>query len=163
VATPEQVTLARALSIKDRLAGRLAQARVNVEQYNSVLAAQTNIDALAWIDVRAEYARYRKLQDGLIALKAEIQRASQPISEDLLQLRELEDLVEFLGGLNTRHGSEPGHTGIELRYVAEIKKPEVLEMVRKLEVEIDEIQDKINQFNVSTRIEIPGWILDLAR
>ena len=68
----------------------------------------------------------------------------------------------MLNNLNTKHGSEPGYNGVEFRYVAEIKKPEALEMVRKLEAEIDAIQDKINQFNASTRIEVPGSILDLA-
>ena len=44
-----------------------------------------------------------------------------------------------------------------------ILKPESLKIVRELETEIDAIQDKINEFNASTRIEIPTWILDLAR
>ena len=114
------------------------------------------------MDVRAEYARFRKLQDGLIALKAAIQRANLPIYEDVLQLGELKGVIQLLNGLNTKHGTEPGYNAVEFRYVAEIKKPEALEMVRKLEAEIDAIQDKLNQFNASTRVEIPGWILDLA-
>ena len=36
----ENVTLAKALSIKNRLAGRLAQAKLNVETYNSVLVGR---------------------------------------------------------------------------------------------------------------------------
>ena len=162
MATLEPLTLSKALSVKNRLAGRLSQARANIEAYNSVLAGQKEGLVQATVDVRAEYARFRKLQDGLIALKAAIQRANLPIYEDVLQLGELKSLVQLLGSLNTKHGSEPGYVGVEFRYVAELKKPEVLEMVRKLEAEIDAIQDKLNQFNASTRVEIPGWILDLA-
>lgn len=162
MANAELVSLSKALSIKNRLAGRLSQARSSIETYNSVLAGQKEGLVQATVDVRAEYARYRKLQDGLIAVKAAIQRANLPICEDILQLGELKCVIQLLSGLNTRHGTEPGFNGVEFRYVAEIKKPEALESVRKLEAEVDAIQDKINQFNASTRIEIPGWILELA-
>jgi len=40
MANLELLTLAKALSVKNRLAGRLAQARENIETYNSVLAGQ---------------------------------------------------------------------------------------------------------------------------
>jgi hypothetical protein len=42
-------------------------------------------------------------------------------------------------------------------------KPEALGIIRELEAQIDVIQDRINEFNATTRIEIPTWILDLAR
>ena len=115
------------------------------------------------IDVRGEYDHYRKLQDGLIVVKSSIQRANQPIYEDVLQLAELKTVIQMLAGLNTKHGTEPGFNGMEYRWTAAFRKPEALEMIRKLETEIDVIQDKINEFNVSTRIEVPAWILDLAR
>jgi hypothetical protein len=158
----QMLTLSKALSVKNRLAGRLAQARVNVEAYNSVLSGQRDGDGKASLDVRTEYARYRKLQDGLIVVKAAIQRANEPIYEDVLQLGELKSVIQMMNGLNTKHGAEPAFNGLEYKYVAEIKKPEVLDTVRKLEAEIDAIQDKINQFNASTRLELPAWILELA-
>ena len=51
----EAVTLAKALSVKNRLAGRLAQARTNIETYNSVLAGQRDDEGRSTVDVRAEY------------------------------------------------------------------------------------------------------------
>jgi hypothetical protein len=159
----ESLTLAKALSVKNRLAGRLAQARGHIEAYNSVLAGQRTAERNETVDVRAEYNRYRKLQDGLIVVKAVIQRVNEPVYEDVLQLGELKSVIQMLTCLNTRHGTEPGYNGVEFRYVAEIKKPEALEIIRKLEAEIDVIQDKLNQFNASTQVEIPAWILDLAR
>ncbi len=107
--------------------------------------------------------RYRKLQDGLIVVKAAIQRANLPIYEDILQLGELKGVIQMLDGLNTKNGSEPGYPGTEFRYTAVILKPEVLGIIRELETQIDSIQDKLNEFNASTRIEIPAWILELAR
>ena len=163
MANVENLTLAKALSIKNRLAGRLAQARSNIETYNSVLAGQRDDYGKATVDVRAEYARYRKLQDGLIVVKAVIQRANLPIYEDILQLGELKSVIQMLNGLDTKNGTEPGYNGVEFRYSAVMLKPEALGIIRELEAQIDAIQDKINEFNASNRIEIPAWILELAR
>jgi len=43
MANLELLTLAKALSVKNRLAGRLAQARENIETYNSVRAPASRI------------------------------------------------------------------------------------------------------------------------
>jgi len=159
----ESVTLAKALSIKNRLAGRLSQARSNIEAYNSVPAGQRDDDARATVDVRAEYERLLMLQEGLVAVKAAIHRANTPVYEDVLRLAEKKALVQMLGGLNTKHGTEPGYAGVEFRYSATIRKPEVLEMVRRLEAEIDKFQDKLNHFNATATVEVPEAVLDLAR
>jgi hypothetical protein len=159
----ESVTLAKALSVKNRLAGRLSQARSNIETYNSVLAGQRDDDPRATVDVRAEYERLLMLQEGLVVVKAAIQRANTPVYEDVLRLAEKKALVQMLNGLNTKHGTEPGYAGVEYRYSATILKPEVLEMVRRLEAEIDKLQDKLNHFNATVTVEIPQAVLDLAR
>jgi hypothetical protein len=159
----EAVTLAKALSVKNRLAGRLAQARSNIETYNSVLAGQRDVEGRATVDVRAEYERLLRLQEGLVAVKAAIQQANAGIYEGVLRLGEKKALVQMLNGLNTRHGAEPGFNGVEYRYTATITKPEALEVVRRLEAEIDELQDSLNAYNASTRVELPQAVLDLAR
>src|SRR3954452_25512705 len=159
----EAVTLAKALSVKNRLAGRLSQARTNIETYNSVLTGQRDEEGRATVDVRAEYERLLLLQEGLVAVKAAIQQANVAVYEDVLRLGEKKALIQMLAGLNTKHGSEPGYNGVEYRYSATILKPEVLEMVRRLEGEIDKLQDRLNQYNATTTVEIPTAVLDLAR
>jgi hypothetical protein len=158
----EGVTLAKALSIKNRLAGRLAQARSNVETYNCVLVDQKGQAAPGGVDVRAEYDRFLAIQEGLIAVKAAIQKANVPIYEDVLRLAEKKALLQMLNGLNTKQGTEPGFGGMEYRYASTVSKPEVLEMVRRIEGEIDTIQDRLNQFNATTRVEIAQAVLGLA-
>jgi hypothetical protein len=157
------VTLAKALSVKNRLAGRLSQARSNIETYNSVLAGQRDETGQATVDVRAEFERMLMLQEALVAVKAAIQRANAPVYEEVLRLGEKKALLQMLATLNTKHGSEPGYNGVEYRYVATILKPEALEMVRRLEAEVDKLQDKLNQFNIATRVELPQDLLNLAR
>jgi hypothetical protein len=158
----ESVTLAKALSVKNRLAGRLSQARSNIETYNSVPVGQRDGESRESVDVRAEYERLLMLQEGLVAVKAAVHRANTPVYEDVLRLAEKKALVKMLGGLNTKHGTEPGY-GMEFLYAATLRKPEVLEMVRRLEAEIDKLQDKLNHFNATATAEIPEAVLDLAR
>lgn len=160
---PETLSLAKALSVKNRLAGRLSQARSNIETYNSVLAGQRDDEGRADVDVRAEYERLRMLQEAIVTVKAAIQRANVAVYEDVLRLAEKKALVQMLSNLNTKHGTEPGFNGVEYRYTATITKPETLEMVRRLETEIDTIQDKLNQYNAATTVELPTAVLDLAR
>lgn len=160
MANLETITLAKALSVKNRLAGRLSQARSNVETYNCVQAGQRDEET---VDVRAELGRYRRLQEALIALKAAVQRANAPVYEDILRLGEIKSTVKMLNELNTKQGKEANFGGIEFVYDSVIRKAEVLEMVRALEGEIDTIQDRLTQFNAATRIELPGDVLDLAR
>ena len=159
----ESVTLAKALSIKNRLAGRLVQAKTTIDAYNSVEAGQGAAQAGPGVDVRAELARYLAIQEGLIAVKAAIQRANAAIYDEVLRLGEKKALIQLFTGLNTKQGREPGYNGVEYQYVATITKPEALEMVRRLEGEADAIQDRLNQHNASTRVELPTAVLDLAR
>lgn len=160
--TLEALTLSKALSVKNRLAGRLSQARSNIELYNSVLAGQAEETAAA-IDVRAEYERYRALQEGLVAVKAGLQRANAAVYDVILRLGEKKAEVQMLAGLNTKHGAEPGYNGVEFRYIAALTKPEVLATIRGLEAEIDALQDQLNAYNATTTIELPKSVLDLAR
>lgn len=160
MANIETLTLAKALSVKNRLAGRLSQARSNVETYNCVQAGQRENEGL---DVRAELDRYKRLQEALIVVKAAIQRANGSVYEDILRLGEIKSTMKMLNDLNTKQGKEAMYGGIELEYDSVIRKPEVLELVRALEGEIDTIQDRLTQHNASTRIELPTEVLDLAR
>jgi hypothetical protein len=159
----ESLTLARVLAVKNRLAGRLAQAQANIGAYNSMLAGQRDAAGGASVDVRKELERLLALQAGMVAVKAAIHRANTPVYEDVLRLAEKKALLQMLAGLNTRHGVEPGFNGVEFHYVATITKPEALEMTRRLEAEIDELQDGLNTYNASTRVELPRAVLDLAR
>ncbi|WP_165219039.1 hypothetical protein [Aquisphaera insulae] len=163
MAEQESVTLAKAISIKNRLAERLSRAQTIIEDYNSVPVGQYDPQGRESVNIRGEYNQYRKLQDALIVIKAVIRRGNEPIYEDVLQLGELKSLIKMLSSLETRNGTEPGSNGTQVRYVAVFVKPEVLSMIRELEVQIDVIQDRIKEFQTATQVEIPAWILALSR
>src|SRR5262249_54238337 len=138
-------------------------AQTNVQAYNSVLAGQRDETGRTGVDVRAEFERYQALQGALVAVKAAIQRANVAIIEDILELGELKARVQLLSNLSTKHGTEPGYNGADFHYVATMTTPEVLGLTRRLEVEIDRVQDRLNAHNATTQIELPAAVLDLAR
>jgi hypothetical protein len=50
----------------------------------------------------------------------------------------------------------------EVNYVAALKKADVDALVVVLEKEIDQLQDRLDQFNHVRKIEVDGRILELA-
>ena len=156
----ERITLAKALAVKNRMAGRLVQTQSSIETSNSVLIGQRDSS----VDVRGEFARYEAIQAGIVAVKGAIQRANLPIFERIFELAEIKTRIKLLVDLPTKHGAEPGsYGGAEYVYDATFLKPEVLELVRKLEAQADQFQDELNQYNAATTVEISTAILDLAR
>jgi hypothetical protein len=155
----QEITLAKASKIKNRLTGRLAKVQIDIQTYNSVpqgQADQVNVPAL--MQSREELVR------ALVSLKTAINEANQEAQRDIYELAEKKATAQFLAGLNTRHGPQPPvySATVEVRYVAALKKTDVDALVARLESEIDQLQDKLDHFNHVHRIEVDGRILELA-
>lgn len=144
------VTLAKALKLKNRLAGRVTKLTQDVQNYNSVQ------DGAETVDVRGRFADRAAVVGQLAELKAAISRANLPIQKAIFELAERKAEVALLAGLNTKHGvyKEGYPTGGDVTYVAQLRKADVDDMVAKLEAEIDRLQDRLDTFNHTTVIEV---------
>ena len=154
-----EITLAKALKVKNRLTGRLAKVQADIQAYNSVpqgQADQVNVPAL--VQAREE------LVGALVNLKAVINDANREAQRDIYDLAEKKATAQFLAGVNTRHGPQPAvyPNTTEVSYVAALKKADVDALVAGLETEIDRLQDKLDQFNHAHKIEVDGHTLELA-
>ncbi len=153
------ISLSKAMKIKNRLAGRLGKVQVAIAAYNSMPESRREeVDVVVLDAMRAE------LVECLISLKTSITIGSQGLQRTIYEVAEKKAEIEFLNGLNTRHGVEPAtYTNVAaITYVAAIKMQDVSSRVRKLEVEIDQLQDKIDQYNaVPERIQVPDRVLEL--
>jgi hypothetical protein len=154
-----EITLAKALKVKNRVAGRLAKVQADIQTFNSVpqgQADQVNVPAL--VQTRAE------LVGALVALKTAINDANREAQRDIYDLAEKKATAQFLAGVNTRHGPQPPvyPSTTEVVYVAALKKADVDGLVANLEKEIDQLQDRLDQYNHDHRIEVDGRILELA-
>jgi hypothetical protein len=154
-----EISLAKALKVKNRLAGRLAKVQADVQAYNSVPAGQADqVNVPALMQARDE------LVGALIALKAAVNEANREVQRDIYLLAEKKATAQFLGCVSTRHGPQPPQypSTVEVVYVAALKKAEVDALVAGLEKEIDRLQDRLDQFNHEHRIEVDGRTLELA-
>jgi hypothetical protein len=154
-----EITLAKALKVKNRLAGRLAKVQADIQAFNSVpqgQADQVNVPAL--VKTREE------LVGALVSLKAAINEANREAQRDIYDLAEKKATAQFLAGVNTRHGPQPAvyPNTTEVSYVAALKKADVDALVAGLENDIDQLQDRLDQFNHAHKIEVDGRILELA-
>jgi hypothetical protein len=105
-----------------------------------------------------------ELVGALVSLKTAINEANREAQRDIYDLAEKKATAQFLAGVNTRHGPQPPvyPATIEVTYVAALKKADVDALVVRLETEIDQLQDKLDQFNHVHKIEVDGRILELA-
>lgn len=153
------VSLAKALKLKNRLAGRVTKLTQDIQTYNSV---QEGAEAT---DVRARFAERAEAVTLLTALKSAISQANGPIQRDIFELAERKSEVALLAGLPTKHGvyKEGYPTGGDVTYVAQYRKSEIDGLVVQLEGEIDRLQDRLDAFNHETKIEVDRRAADLGR
>lgn len=154
-----EITLAKALKVKNRLAGRLAKVQVDIQAYNSVPLAQAD-----QVNVPALMKNREELVEALVGLKTAIHDANREIQRDINGLAEKKATAQFLAGVNTRHGPQPAvyPNTTEVSYVAAFKKVDVDAQVARLETEIDQLQDRLDQFNHAHKIEVDSRSLELA-
>ena len=154
-----QITLAKALKVKNRLAGRLAKVQADIQAFNSVPAGQAD-----QVNVPALMQTREELVGALVGLKAAINEANREAQRDIYDLAEKKAAAQFLAGVNTRHGPQPAvyPNTTEVSYVAALKKADVDGLVARLEKEIDRLQDKLDQFNHARKVEVDGRTLELA-
>jgi hypothetical protein len=154
-----EITLAKALKVKNRLTGRLAKVQSDIQAYNSVPAGQADqVNVPALMQTRAE------LVGALVGLKTAINDANRQAQRDIYDLAEKKATAQLLAGVNTRHGPQPPvyPSTVEVNYVAALKKADLDGLVAGLESEIDQLQDRLDQFNHDHRIEVDARTLELA-
>jgi len=154
-----EITLGKALKVKNRLTGRLAKVQADIQAYNSVPAGQAD-----QVNVPALMKTREELVGALVSLKTAINEANREAQRVIYDLAEKKATAQFLAGVNTRHGPQPAvyPNTTEVSYVAALKKADVDGLVAGLEKEIDQLQDRLDQFNHVHKIEVDGRLLELA-
>ena len=151
-----KINLCRALKLKNRLASRLARLDSLITEYNS------SVEDNREYDVRQLYKTRMVLAEHLVQLKVQITDANRPMQRQIFEVAECKSLCSTLSRVDTQHG--PRSTGFGepvQRYVAQFRKADLERETRKVEREIDRLQDELDQFNFKTRIEVPLiWLQD---
>lgn len=151
------LSLSKALKVKNRLAGRLAKVNSTIMTYNCAVEGRKEVDVAELDKLRSS------LSEALVDLKSAIYDANRGIYRSIILIGEKKGDIDFLSGLNTKHGSEPSYQGTVINYVSVIQKQEVDKRVKQLEKEIDDLQDQIDKYNAEPeRIKVNATVLELA-
>lgn len=149
-----EITLARALKLKNRLTGQVQVLGQRAVSHNSFVTGTTNS-----YDTRKVFAQYETTQSNLIEVKTKIQLANAAIQEKIVEIGELRSHIALLKSMNVtegpqyidRYGSDEDATR---DYTASIGKAERDATVESLEAEIDLLQDEIDTHNATTRVKL---------
>jgi len=161
--TMKSISLAQALKQKNRLAGQVARLRQIVERENSRKESKPSRADVrkAFEDSVARSRELAALKGSIAAANAGVAVGDQGIYGKLNLQAELRGLIVFLKELNTREGEEVERVGFLSRdeaaraiYVAEIKRDEIDHHVVAYQMEIEQLQDEIDEFNAITRIVV---------
>ncbi len=148
-----EMTLAKALKHKNRVAQKMSRISDDIRQNNSILAVNDpEVDVTALDRMRLE------LMDYLVELKTAIHLASDKMRSKIFELAELKGSIGFYNSIDTQHGKRQSHHfGAGEEYVehkAVMRKEAIDRIVTELESKIDAIQDSLDEFNGTTRITI---------
>ena len=146
-------TLARLLKYKNRVIERMRKLERDIQVGNSVLSGGERD-----IDIRWAIEERLLLENHLIELKLALDKANEPIKSAILCMQELKARITFYQSISTNHGMQTpagfgyGEQGI-LEYDAIIRKNELDAWILDVNDKIDAIQEKIDQFNNTNKID----------
>jgi 3-methyladenine DNA glycosylase AlkD len=145
--------LRKALQHKNKLAGQVSSLNELIKNHNChVEGSGTN-----HFDVnKLVNDRVRAIKE-LIKIKSAIAIANVPIYEDIYTMAELKASIAFFKEIPTRDGVEVmgyGEHRTEIKRIAAINAKDVVDTIAEMQIQIDELQDKIDSFNASHSITI---------
>jgi hypothetical protein len=153
----ESMTLSRALRYKKRVIESIRSLEEDIKDNNSVVeGTERETDVRTMIKNRAAWVTH------LVNLKLEIQQATQPIQDLVLQLAEAKSEIAFVSHIDTTQGVQKDRwagASVETRMNAVIRKAEKDEWVKRLQLLIDSLQTQIDDHNAKTVIGIKSPVL----
>jgi hypothetical protein len=146
--------IAKALKLKNQLAGDVAQLKELLGKQNSRSTKQ-KFD----YDNREVLARLRVKLDELVKTKAALAVANVEVYDKIFRLAELKGLAATLTALDTKagvfhEGGRFGEPGYEIEYVAQLGKVDVDKLVTELKNEIQSLQDALDEFNFTNTVQV---------
>ncbi len=146
--------LAKALKLKNQLAGEVAQLKDLLAKQN-VRSTKQKFDS----QNREILAQLRAKIDELAKVKAALGAANAEVYKKIFRLAELKGLVTVLSGLETKtgvfhEGVQFGQPSYEVEYVAQLSKVDIDKLVAELKEEIQALQDELDEFNFTRTLSL---------
>ena len=146
-----QVSLAKALKERSRLAGKLKRNFELINKENSKISGSQRS-----FDMHELHQECFQLHGQLIQLKKIIAKANAPIAEKLVEMDELKSMISYLRNVNTTIGwQSQGYSSEKSCYEAILGSAELTVEADRLQKRAEQIQDELDEFNALTKVEIP--------
>jgi len=146
-----KMTLSKALRYKKRVVENIRNLEQEVQQNNcKIEGEERDVDVRLCLKIRAVWVRH------LVELKMALQTKTLPIMRSILEMAELKAEIASLQHLQTNHGTVRAtyRDALNLKYEAEIRKPERDKMIKELQAKIDDYQTTIDAYNAETLVEL---------
>ncbi|MGF1656942.1 MAG: hypothetical protein ACFCU3_08200 [Verrucomicrobiales bacterium] len=146
--------VAKALKEKNRLVGE-------IEEFKALIAQQNVRPDGREFDYNNHelLAQLRSRLEDLIKLKTKLATVNVTIYQDVFRLAELKGLVASLRRVEVKDGIFHEALGgfhsenVEVRYRSQLGRREIDVMVKELENEMAEVQDRLDDFNATASLE----------
>jgi hypothetical protein len=146
-----QVTLAKALKERSRLAGKLKRNFELINKENSKISGSQRS-----FDMHELHTECFHLHDQLTQLKKIIAKANAPIADKLVEMDELKSMISYLRNVNTTIGwQSQGYNTEKVCFEAILGSAELTAEADQLQKRAEQIQDELDEFNALTKVEIP--------
>lgn len=149
-----QVRIRKALQIKNRIAGEVANLSKLIQTHNSHVE---RIDPPRF-DVDKLIVERSQAVNKLVAVKTALATANVAIYEKISRLAELKAEIQLYRALPTNEGVQSSSYGVEtkvVKIVATVNAAQVEDIVKARTIDIEKLQDEIDYFNSATEITIP--------
>ena len=146
--------LAKALKLKNQLAGQISNLKESLKTQNCRPVQQP-------FDYESQelLRQLRAHVDELVRVKTAIAVANTTIYDRVFRLAELKGLITALGTLETKQGifkENDGYRGTAnpVEYRSQISRPELDRLIAGLETEARDIQDALDEFNATYTVAL---------
>jgi hypothetical protein len=144
------MTIKQALKEKNKLVKKIGENTKLMQQYNSVEVGNQRPYSTIVL-----YKEIQKDTQELAFLKAKIHIANTPVMEDIFWMSEMKSTIAALKKMDCTDGKsnrDRYRMESELVMTSEISLVSRNQEIKMLEAKIEEIQDKLDTFNVTTEI-----------
>ena len=144
------ITLAQALKEKNRIVGEISKLWLLVQRENACWENRTRS-----IDVNETMQTINEYTQKLIELKTKIGKANEGNLENMYALEEYKSQISKYGNIDTDEevrylGENQDRT---LKKNCEIKTSEVLKLQKSLQIKCNQLQDELDAYNATHKIE----------
>lgn len=152
------ITLAKALKIKNRLAGELAKLQAIIRTHNAVRSDRIEERS---IDIDEIWKQIKSVRNNLVSIRSKIAEATSSIAPKLIQMEEYKSYITFLNTLPIRETTETEVIGYgaaaltkEYKWESFISEAEKNLLINEAQKSIDLLQDEVDEYNAITKISI---------